>query len=164
MTETNHDAGGKHIKHHFLCSPGLHAGGAGNHLRANLGDDCEICSLFEWRITIASDGNGMCSMAARIGQGSDREWSTSACRDSDHNITGTRFFLGYCALPELARVFVGFESHAECLQAARHHELHGSGVDIKCWRTFDRVQRGDAPAGAGSHVDEAPTFPKSVGN
>src|SRR4029077_19422419 len=65
---------------------------------------------------------------------------------------------------QFAGVFVGFDRRPQRFWAAGDYELDHARIDIKGGRTFDGVEGGDAPAGAGAHIDQTPALGERGGD
>src|SRR6202035_4856086 len=66
VAETGHGASGDHVEDHLLGGGGLHAGGAGDDLGADLADDGGVGDIGERRVVIAGDGGGLGSAGAGV--------------------------------------------------------------------------------------------------
>src|SRR5258708_10470759 len=70
VAETGHGAGGDHVEDHLLGACGLHAGGAGDDLGADLADDGGVGDAGERGVVIAGDGGGFGSAGPGLFDGS----------------------------------------------------------------------------------------------
>jgi hypothetical protein len=142
----------------------FHAGGPSDHFGADLGNDRDVSGLFELRVPVTGDRNRFRALRAGELEGGDREWSASAGSDAYHDVVFARLSLCDFPSPQLAGIFIGFDSSAQSFRSAGDDELDEVRVRVKCGRAFGGVERGDASAGAGAYVEEASTLGEGSGN
>lgn len=155
VAEARHDGGRDHVEHHFVGRAGLHAGRSGQDFRADFDDNSVARSALERRIGIASECNRMGAATSGFRQGGYGEGSASAGRYSEDNVflcgpeAGNSFAAGSGV------IFANFGGGDESLWAPCDQEV--DAMEIKGGRNFDGIEGGDASAGPGADVDEAPS-------
>ena len=143
---------------------GFHARGSGDRLRTDFRHNRQMGCFFERRIGVASDGDGLCTLAAGIGDGGDGKWSSSAGGDSDHHVRPARFLLGHFPLAQLAGIFIGFDCNAQSFRSSRHHVLNRFRIEVEGRRTLGGIECRNAAARAGAHIEQAATSAESMGD
>jgi hypothetical protein len=58
-SQTAHGCRRNHVEYHFMSRRRFHAGRSRKDFRSNLSDDSEVRKMFERRIRITSEGNGL---------------------------------------------------------------------------------------------------------
>src|SRR5882757_7312275 len=154
VAETGHGAGGDHVEDHLLGACGLHAGGAGDDLGADLADDGGVGNIRERRVVIAGDGGSFGSAGAGVFDGTDNVRRAAAGGDADDDVFAGRATACDVALADLGRVLVDVRCGGEGLGAAGHNVLDLRGCGGVSWWALRRVEGGDAAAGTGSDVDQ----------
>ena len=148
----------------FWAVRGLHAGGPGDDLGADLDDDSGVGDLGERGAVIAGDGGGNGAAGAGVLDGADDVRCASGCRDADDDVFAGGAAAGDVALAEFRGIFVDVRGGGERLGAAGHDVLDLRGQGGVGGRALGRVERGDAAGGAGADVDQAATVAQRAGD
>ena len=74
------------------------------------------------------------------------------------------FFFASSRWPRPAGIFVGFESGSQRRRTAGHDELNSFAIDIEGGRALGGVERREASAGAGTHIDEPAATAQAIGD
>src|SRR5258708_742879 len=164
IAETGHGAGGDHVEDHLLGACGLHAGGAGDDLGADLADDGGVGNIRERRVVIAGDGGSFGSAGAGVFDGSDDIGRAPAGGDADNDVFSRRTTACDVALADLGRVLVDVRCGGEGLGAAGHNVLDLRGCGGVSWWALRRVEGGDAAAGTGTDVDQPAAVTERTGD
>ncbi len=143
---------------------GLHAGGAGDDLGADLADDGGVGYIGERGVVIAGDGGGLGSTGAGVFDGADDVGGAAAGGDADDDIFSRGTAAGYVALTDLGRVLVDVGGGGEGLGAAGHNVLDLRGRGGVSWWALRRVEGGDATAGTGTDIDEPASVTEGTGD
>src|ERR1039458_6181248 len=164
VAQAGHGAGGDHVADHLLGGGGLHAGRSGDDLGADLGDDGGVRNLRERSASVAGDGRGHGAAGARILDCADDVGGASGGGDADDNVLAGGPAAGDVALADFGRILVDVGGGCEGLGSAGHDVLDLLGQGGVGGRTLGRVERGDAPRGAGADVDETATIAQGAGD
>ena len=164
LAQPDHRAGGQHIQDHLLGRAALHAGRAGDHLRARRGGDANIRRFIHLRAGAAADADdrraqlfGVFHRAQHIGG------AAAGCNAHQHVLFGEPNALQIlCAqLPVVLRAFHGLINggHSAGDQALHHFRLRRVGR-----RTFHRVQNAQTARSAAAHIDQPSALPEPFGD
>src|SRR5271165_1116910 len=155
VAQARQGSGGNHIQNHFVSGARFHAGGAGENLGADFGDDSEIGGAFERGVAVAGEGDGAGSAGAGVVDGSDGEGGAAAGGDAENDIALPGLELFHFGDGQGGVVFAGFGGGAEGFGTSGHDELHGAWIGVEGGLDFGGVESAEASAGAGADVDEA---------
>ena len=153
-----------HVADHLLGGCGLHAGGTGDDLGADLDDDGVVGDLGERGAGVACDGGGDGSAGAGVLHRADDVGSAAGGGDADDDVLAGGTAAGDVALAKLGGIFVDVGGGGEGLGAAGHDVLHLGGQGGVGGGTLGCVERGDAAAGACADVDEAAAIAQRAGD
>src|SRR5581483_1352401 len=124
----------------------------------------QVRNPLQGRVWIAGYGDGFRAAAASVFESGDREWSSPAGRNSHNDVVLTDLPLCHFPRAQAAGIFTRFHGSVQRTRAPGNHELYQLWIHSKRRRTFGGVQRTQAAAGASPNVDQAPSFPDSLGN
>ena len=164
LAQPDHRAGGQHIQDHLLGRAALHAGRAGDHLRARRGGDANIRRFIHLRAGAAADADdrraqlfGVFHRAQHIGG------AAAGGNAHQHVLFGEPNALQIlCAqLPVVLRAFHGLINggHSAGDQALHHFRLRRVGG-----RTLHRVQNAQTARSAATDVDQPSALPEPFGD
>src|ERR1700739_352459 len=164
VAHAGHGAGGDHVGDHLLRGGGLHAGGAGDALGADFGDDGDVRDGRQGGAVVAGDAGGLGSAGARVADSGDDVGGASAGGETDDDVFAAGTAAGDVALAELFGVLIDLDGRGKGLGAAGHDVLDGLRRGGEVGWALAGVEGGDASAGAGTDVDEASTVADAVGH
>ncbi len=148
----------------FCADAGLHAGGAGDHFGADLGDDRDVGDLGKGRALIAGDGGGVGSAGSGVGGGGDNIGRAAGSGEADDDVFAGGAAAGDIALAQFFGVFVDFNGGGEGFGAAGHDVLHLPGSGGVGGGALGGVEGGDAAAGTGADIDEPAAVAQAARN
>ena len=155
LAQLDHGPGGEHIEHHLLGCAGLHAGGAGDHLRAGGRGDANVGEAVQNAAGAAGDGNGGGSQLLCILHAAQHIGGAAAGGNAHQHILAGESNALHVGFPQLLAVLGTLNGLKDGAVAAGHQGLDGFRVCGVGRGALHRVQNAKSAGGAGSAVDQA---------
>ena len=113
-------------------------------------------------VVIAGNGGGLGAAGASIFNRGDHVGRAATGRETDDHVLARRAAAGNIALPQFGRILVHFDRRCQGLRASGHDVLNALRRGGKGGRALGGVEAGDAAAGSGANVDQAPSVAQAA--
>ena len=162
LAQLDHGAGGEHVEHHLLGGARLHAGGAGDDLRAHQRGDGHVAQPLQLRPGVGAHPDGDAPPLLCPPESGKHIGGAAAGGDAHHRVVRTHLqtvhqgdAVGLAVLAALHRVAQGHVSAGDV--ALDHVRVHAEGG-----HALGGVQHAQPPRGARPQVDEPSAPPEAA--